>query len=95
MYVCSYFEILPIKDMGRSNMSIKYRGCCFAASFTNFLDEFIIDLYINNSTNRKNTGINTLLGKVLIRECTIVVCSLYTRIKLPTPGVRIQIIYII
>ena len=67
MYVCSYFEILPIKDMGRSNISIKNRGCCFAASFTYFLDEFIIDLYINNSTNRKNTGINTLLGKVLIR----------------------------
>ena len=28
MYVCSYFEILLIRDMGRNNMSIKYRGCC-------------------------------------------------------------------
>ena len=54
-----YFEILPIKDMGRNNISIKYRGCCFAASFTYFFDDFtlfyqqafIMDLYITNSTH--------------------------------------------
>ena len=72
MYVYNYFEILLIKDMGRNNMSIKYRGCCFAASFiTYFLDEFIIDLYINNSTNRENTGINTLLGQVSLESAQL------------------------